>query len=330
MAEGWGGVGPEGRCFVVTGGASGLGRAAAARLAGSGAAAVVIAARGAQRAREVALEVQGSAGGTGRVLGLDLDLTDLSSVLAFPGKLREAGISRVHGLLLNAGVMFPPERWETAKGWEATVATNHLGHFALANVVMPFLVAGGSDGHGAARVVMHSSMAHSMCRGDSPLDFSVDGFPHYRRKAYGRTKVYAESKAMNIFHAAEFNRRLVALGLDGLVEAMACHPGASPTELQRHMGRLGALYQWVGPLARLLGLSHLPEEACLPLLRGALDQSLSPGAFVGPKWYVAGPPVVAPSHLSGFLGGEQGEQIAGNLWDRSVELTGTDLQAVPD
>ena len=260
-------------------------------------------------------------------MGLELDLADLESVASFPARLRAAGISRVHGLLLNAGVMFPPERWETSRGWEVTVATNHLGHFALANALLPLLAAGGRDGPGAARVVMHASMAHSMCRRGTPLDFSEDGFPFYRARAYGRMKVYAESKAMNILHMAEYNRRLCALGLAGKVEALACHPGASPTDLQRHMGGLGALYRLMGPLARLLGLSHPPEEGCQPLLRCVLDRSLGPGAYVGPKWFVAGPPVPAEGHLSSFVLGPGGEQLAGELWRRSVGLTRTDLAA---
>jgi len=290
---------------------------------------VVVAARGGAgaRAAAAAADIGGAAGRGARVVGLELDLADLDSVASFPARLRAAGISRVHGLLLNAGVMFPPERWETSRGWEVTVATNHLGHFALANVLLPFLAAGGRDGSGPARVVMHSSMAHSMCLlgADGPLDFSEDGFPFYRARAYGRTKVYAESKAMNILHMAEYNRRLRALGLAGEVEALACHPGASPTDLQRHMAGLGALYRFVGPLARLLGLSHPPEEGCLSLLRCALDRSLAPGAYVGPKWYVAGPPIPAEGHLSSFVRGPGGEQLAGELWRRSVGLTGTDL-----
>ena len=48
---------------------------------------------------------------------------------------------------------------------------------------------------------------------------------------------------------------------------------------------------------------------------------------MGPKWFVAGPPVPAEGHLSSFVLGPGGEQLAGELWRRSVGLTRTDLAA---
>src|SRR4029079_1502717 len=57
-------------------------------------------------------------------------------------------------LVNNAAIMACPET-RVGPGWEAQLATNHLGHFTLANLLWPALAAGGG-----ARVVALSSTGH--------------------------------------------------------------------------------------------------------------------------------------------------------------------------
>lgn len=90
-----------------------------------------------------------------------VDLADLSSVEAFVS----TWTGPLHLLVNNAGLVTGGlER--TGSGRELQLATNHLGHHALANGLHGALAAGAAH-LGAARVVVLSSTAHM--RSDASL-----------------------------------------------------------------------------------------------------------------------------------------------------------------
>ena len=60
--------------------------------------------------------------------------------------------TQIKGLLLNAGVNMPQFSW-SRDGVETTWATNHLGHFYLAQLLLPSMAPDG-------RVVVTSSGTH--------------------------------------------------------------------------------------------------------------------------------------------------------------------------
>ena len=82
---------------------------------------------------------------TGDVEVRRLDLQDLASVRQFAD-----GVDSVDVLVNNAGIMAVPHA-VTADGFESQIGTNHLGHFALTNLLLPKLT---------DRVVTVSSMMH--------------------------------------------------------------------------------------------------------------------------------------------------------------------------
>src|SRR5215470_17745734 len=65
----------------------------------------------------------------------ELDLSDLDSVNAFAGRVVDNG-SSIDILINNAAVMACPET-RIGPGWESQFATNHLGHYTLANRLWP-------------------------------------------------------------------------------------------------------------------------------------------------------------------------------------------------
>ena len=148
------GVDLSGRHIIVTGGGSGLGRAAAEALRHAGAEVVTPDRR-------------------------ELDLADLDSVRAFT----EAWTAPVDGIIANAGIMAVPERRLTAGGWELQLATNFLGHFALITGLHDSLRAAAH-----ARIVVVSSGVQRR----APFDFTDPQFasrPYDPWVAYAQSKV---------------------------------------------------------------------------------------------------------------------------------------------
>ena len=128
-----------GRRAVVTGGASGIGIETARVLASAGAE-VTIAVRDTDAGHRVAADI-----GHG-VEVARLDLADLGSVAAFIA----GWDGPLHLLVNNAGLMACPHSL-TGNGWELQLATNHLGHFALADGLHDALAAEGARVAASAR-----------------------------------------------------------------------------------------------------------------------------------------------------------------------------------
>ena len=90
--------------------------------------------------------------------------------------------------------MAPPRR-RTADGFELQFGTNHLGHFALTNLLLPRM-----EGRDDARVVTLSSNAHKTVR-----RIAFDNLNGDRR--YFRWNAYGQSKLANLLFALELDRR---------------------------------------------------------------------------------------------------------------------------
>ena len=225
-----------GRTFVVTGANSGIGLAAARELGRAGAR-VVLAVRDEARGRDAAATIPGE------TEVRRLDLADLSSVRAFA----DAWDGDIDVLINNAGVMAIPER-RTADGFEMQIGTNHLGHFALANLLLPRI---------RDRVVVVASGAHRM--GEIRLDDL-----NWEQGGYKRWRAYGQSKLANLLFMSELQRRLAEAGSD--VRAVAAHPGYAATNLQSHTGNV---FQHVGMWIGNKLIAQSDEQGAWPTLYAA-------------------------------------------------------------
>jgi NAD(P)-dependent dehydrogenase (short-subunit alcohol dehydrogenase family) len=208
------GVDLSGRKAIITGGASGIGFETARALSHAGAE-VTIAVRDVESGARAARDILASSGNEAIAVA-PLDLTDFASIRSFA----TAWLGPVHMLINNAGVMAVPELELSFDDHEIQFATNHLGHFALTAWLHHSLAA--AEG---ARVVSVSSNAHHF----SPVVFQdID----YAKRPYDPWTAYGQSKTANILHAVEITRRWA----DDGIAANAMHPGAIPTNLQRHVG----------------------------------------------------------------------------------------------
>jgi NAD(P)-dependent dehydrogenase (short-subunit alcohol dehydrogenase family) len=208
------GISLAGKNAIVTGASSGIGVETARALAGAGAA-VTLAVRDLTAGERVAEDIR--AGTSNPAVDVRrLDLADLASVRGFT----KAFDKPLHILVNNAGVMALPDRQLGSGGWEQQMATNHLGHFALATGLHGALTAAGG-----ARIVSLSSVAHLR----SPVVIDDLG---YERRPYDPGEAYGQSKTANVLFAVEVTRRWASDG----VFANAVHPGAiADSNLARHI-----------------------------------------------------------------------------------------------
>ncbi|MBG0854216.1 SDR family NAD(P)-dependent oxidoreductase [Streptomyces spinoverrucosus] len=276
-----------GRTAVVTGANSGIGLAAADALAGAGAH-VVFAVRDPQRGRTAAATVRGS------TEVRRLDLADLASVREFA---QEWGDRPLDLLINNAGVMMLPEQ-RTKDGFEMQFGTNHLGHFALTNLLLPYVT---------DRVVTVSSGAHRF--GAGVINFDDLNLT----RGYTPVRAYAQSKLANLLFTLELQRRLTGAGSP--VRALAAHPGYAATNLQSHAA---------SPVSRAvmrLGNKFFAQDdraGALPTLYAAV-MDLPGASFVGPDGL--GEMRGAPT-LVGRSAAAGDPAAARRLWSVSEELTG--------
>ncbi|UGT44472.1 SDR family NAD(P)-dependent oxidoreductase [Nocardia yamanashiensis] len=275
----------DGQTVIVTGANSGLGLVTTRELARVGAH-VVLAVRDVRRGEAAAREVEGS------TEVRELDLADLASIRAFA----EGWTEPVAALVNNAGIMMVPHG-HTADGFERQFGTNHLGHFALTNLLLPRIT---------DRVVTVSSQAHR--RGSIDLNDL-----NWKARPYNTVAAYGQSKLANLLFTLELSRRLEAAG--SKVRATAAHPGWSATNLQSHTeNRVADLAMRIGNLV----LAQRPEAGARPTLY-ALSRDIPSDSYVGPDGFYEyrGHP-----KLVGRSAAASDAATARKLWEASEELTG--------
>jgi NAD(P)-dependent dehydrogenase (short-subunit alcohol dehydrogenase family) len=185
----------------------------------------------------------------------------------------------------------------TADGFELQFGTNHLGHFALTNLLLPYI---------ADRVVVVSSTGHRI--GAIDLDDL-----NWERRSYRAWPAYGQSKLANLLFVSELQRRLAAAGSP--VRAIAVHPGYAATNLQFHSGR--RLIDVISGVGNRL-LAQSPAQGAWPTLYATVADI--PGdSFVGPDGFQqqrGHPKLVDRSARAKDV------NMARALWERSEQLTG--------
>jgi len=273
------------RTVVITGANSGIGLGAAKLMAADGWH-VVLAVRNTAKGEQAAAGIDGS------TEVRELDLADLASVRAFA----DGWDGELDVLINNAGVMALPKS-RTADGFEMQIGTNHLGPFALTNLLL---------GQITDRVVTISSGAHRMGR------INLDDL-NYEHRHYERWTAYGQSKLANLLFTLELQQRLDEV--DSPLRAMAAHPGWAATNLQSHTANF--FHDAVMKIGNAL-LAQSEDEGALPTVYAA-TQDIPGNSFVGPDGFqeMRGKPV-----LVGRSGAAMDEDKARGLWELSEQLTG--------
>jgi NAD(P)-dependent dehydrogenase (short-subunit alcohol dehydrogenase family) len=293
----------RGRVAVVTGANAGLGFETARVLAAHGAT-VVLACRDPKRAEQAAVRIESKIKGANLRL-VHLDLASLASVREAAAQIRSL-CPHVDLLINNAGVMDVPHH-HTVDGFELTLATNHLGHFALTGLLLDrLLLSSGS------RIVTVSSQAHRR------------GVIHFEdlqlERSYRPMTAYEQSKLANLLFTYKLQSHLEATGAQ--TRALAAYPG----DVRTNLWRTSSLAERVVLSPRLrfvtFWLLQDPEMGALPTLRAAVDPAAQGGDCYGPagRFETRYPIRVESSPQSHDAVTQR------RLWEVSEQLTGVYFQ----
>lgn len=237
------------KTIVVTGASSGIGAAAARRLAGDGAT-VVIVGRDERRTNAIADE-----------LGADrhvVDFTRLDDVRALADKLNK--LDRIDVLANNAGGMFS-ERLITEDGFEMTFQVNHLAGFVLTQALLPKLL----ESRGS--VVNTSSAANFSGRIDLGNLQLTEGWTAW--------KAYANAKLANVLFTRGLHEHYV---LEGLSSA-AFHPGVVATAFGSSMGGFAGKLVAFPPVRRLMVTPEQGADTLVWLAQGTPPRDWASGKY---------------------------------------------------
>ena len=208
------------KVFLVTGCSSGAGVATVEALAATGAT-VFGTARDVEKAKAALRPVIDG----GRVHVLYMDHTDLATVRACAAEFLGAapGPGRLNVLICNAAVMAPPYAL-TTDGFETQIATNHLAHFLLFELLKDALLASSTPEFNS-RVISVSSTGHRLGQVD------LEDLNYTNGRAYDAGAAYGQSKTACIWFANQVERLYGARGL----HANSLMPGGWQSGLQKHV-----------------------------------------------------------------------------------------------
>ena len=233
----------DGRTALVTGGTSGIGFYTARTLARLGAV-VYITGRDANRGRNAQAEIR-KAAAHGRVHFICADASTVAGNRELARRIYEE-TDYLHILVNNVGGLYN-DRWETNDGYEATLAMNFVGPFALTEVLLPIL-----RQSTPARIINVTSAGFTMWKGDLFADIQSC-------KNYNGSDAYSRSKYLNLLWTLALARRLEG----SRIVANTLHPGTAWTAMtQSNEPRiLPASMRKLWPIFRLIQRTSSPEKA---------------------------------------------------------------------
>lgn len=289
----------KGRHVLITG-TAGIGYETALALARAGAS-VIIAGRDKTKG-DVALKKIRSAVPSALVRFETVDLASIKSIKQFGQRMRTNG-TPLDALINNAAIMTPPERRETADGFELQFGTNYIGPFVLTSELLPLLRQGNHT-----RVVTVCSLANRAGK------INFDDLQSI--KSYKPMEAYAQSKLADLIFAIELERRGLIEGWG--IASIAVHPGIASTNLTIASADPNSFGSKI-KRGLISLLAKPPAEGAWPTLYAVTSPDAIAGEYYGPTGFqeLRGKPGIAKTPPLGT-----DPVLARRLWDATELLIG--------
>ena len=190
-----------GKSVVVTGGASGIGRALAERFAAEGARGVVVADINAEWAQKVAMRI-------GRAIGVGCDVSDPDAIESLV-RAAEGSFGPVDVFCSNAGFTDPApgDLSQPVTAWQRIVEVNLMAHVWAARAVLPSMLARGQG------YLLQTISSAALITGPSGPGYTMTkhgalGFAEWLALNYGHRGIRVSCLCPNAVYTGMFGRPL--------------------------------------------------------------------------------------------------------------------------
>lgn len=275
---------------LITGATSGIGKAAALKLADTGASLILLS-RNEKKGEKICNQIRGK--NNTQVKFYNADISSMKQVRNVSEKIK-SDFNHIDVLINNAGARFD-NYFKNDEGIELTFATNHLGHFLLTLSLIAMLKKSPQG-----RIINISSAAHA--NGTEEL-YDIVAPEHYdRRLAYGR------SKLANLYFTYELASRLQS----SKITVNAVDPGGVATNFSRNNGIISWMKHYLSYILNLKLIS--PQKASETVVYLASSDEV--GRISG-KYFFEKKEINSSS-------ASYSKETAMKLWQLSLKLTGTE------
>ena len=276
---------------LITGATSGIGKAAALKLADLGASLILIS-RNEKKGEKICDQIR-KLNNDAHVKFYKANISSMNEVRNVSERIK-TDFDRIDVLINNAGARFD-KYFKNDEGIELTFATNHLGHFLLTLSLIEMLKKSTQG-----RIINISSPAHS--RGTEELDDIVAPAHYDRRLAYGR------SKLASLYFTYELSCRLKNTN----ITVNAVDPGGVATNFSRNNGLYAWLKHYLSYILQLKLISPQKATETIVYLASSSEVNNITGKYFFEKKEINSSPA------------SYNKVAALKLWQLSKKLTGVD------
>ena len=276
---------------LITGATSGIGKAAALKLADLGASLLLLS-RNEKKGEEISDQIRNK-NNNAQVKFYRVDISSMKEVRSTVERIK-LDFNHIDILINNAGARFD-KYFKNDEGIELTFATNHLGHFLLTLSLIEMLKKSTQG-----RIINISSSAHTI--GTEELDNIVNPLNFDRRVAYGR------SKLANLYFTYELSSRLKNTN----ITVNAVDPGGVATNFSRNNGLYPWLRHYLSYILKLKLISPQKAAETIVYLSSSKDVDNITGKYFSEKIQINSSPA------------SYSKEAASQLWQLSLNLTRID------
>ncbi|KAG6636372.1 dehydrogenase/reductase SDR family member on chromosome X-like isoform X3 [Carya illinoinensis] len=237
-----------------------------------------------------------------------VDISSFQSILNFKRSLQQwLSDTKMHSsvqlLINNAGILGTSYRL-TAEGYDQMMATNYIGAFCLAKLLLPLL----TNSPVPSRIVNVTSFTHRSVFNMQVDKETVTGKCFLRPKQYPCARIYENSKLCLLLFSYELHRQLGLMEKPHQVSVIAADPGVVQTNIMREVPP--CLSHVAFMVLKLLGLLQSPEKG----ISSIIDAALAPPDKSGVYFFGGKGRTLNSSVLS------HNTKLAQELWTTSCDL----------